>query len=270
MKKIKPKVVVITGASSGIGSALAQSFLQSGASVVLLARRIDRLLEIAKPWQAVGRKVLCLACDVTKPQDLTKAVQQYQQVLGPSDLVIANAGFGVVGNVEKLTAQDYQRQFDTNIFGVLNTLWATLDDLKATGGGFGVVGSVNGYAALPGNSAYAMSKFAVRALCVSLRGELAPYGIAVTHIAPGFVQSEIRRVDNQGNHHPGARDIVPLWLQMPAQTAANQIQKALIRRKPEVVITLHGKIVVWWVRFFPKCFATTLRWLGIHARPEKA
>jgi len=112
--------------------------------------------------------------------------------------------------------------------------------LKQTKGCLGVVGSVNGFIALPGNSPYGMSKFAIRALCDSLCYEWRKYGVSVTHIAPGFIATEIRRVDNRGVWHSGFKDEVPAFIQMSAPVAARKIASAVIARKRERVVTGHG------------------------------
>ena len=129
-------------------------------------------------------------------------------------------------------------------------------------------GSVNGYISLPGNSAYAMSKFSIRALCDSLYHELKPLGISVTHIAPGFVTSEIRRVNNRGQFREQAHDPIPLWLQMDSQTAAKKISYAIFKRRRERILTGHG----WWVvilsRFFPGFVSWLIGVLGVSARSE--
>src|SRR5207245_10100007 len=110
----------------------------------------------------------------------------------------ANAGFGVVGPFALLTLDDYRRQFETNVFGVLRTLKATLADVRRTRGRIAVIGSVSGHIATPGSSPYAMSKFAVRALAEALGHELARSGVSVTLVSPGDVASEFRRCDQQG------------------------------------------------------------------------
>ena len=137
------------------------------------------------------------------------------------------------------------------MFGVINTLKAALPHLESTRGRAVIVGSVNGYVALASNSAYAMSKFAVRALAQSLWVEWVKVGVSVTLIEPGFVHSEIRKVNNRGGYKEGARDPVPQWLVMPAPRAARQITTAIAKRKREVVITGHGKVIVWLARHLP-------------------
>ena len=188
---------------------------------------------------------------MTRDGELESAVARTREAFGRLDVVIANAGFGVVGPVEGLRLEDFRRQFETNVFGVLRTVYATLDDLKRTRGKLAILGSVSGHLATPGGSPYAMSKFAVRALSEALRHELRPAGVAVTLISPGFVESEIRLVDNQGNLRTGGRDIVPGWLRMGAEPAARKIVTAIERRQREAVITGHGKAVVFVQRHAP-------------------
>src|SRR5919109_1840625 len=157
MTKFAAHVVLITGASSGIGAALAREFAHQGADLVLVARRSDRLTALAKEIEGEGRRALALTADVTRDGDLERVAGQARAALGRLDVVVANAGFGVVGPVERLTLDDYRRQFETNVFGVLRTLHATVADLKAARGRLVIVGSVAGYVATPGSSPYSMS-----------------------------------------------------------------------------------------------------------------
>ncbi|HEX5814554.1 MAG TPA: SDR family NAD(P)-dependent oxidoreductase, partial [Methylomirabilota bacterium] len=147
-----------------MGAALAREFARRGADVVLAARRVDRLDALAQDLERRGRRALAVACDVTRDGDVERAVAAARAAFGRLDVVVANAGFGVVGAVERLTLDDYRRQFETNVFGVLRTVRAALPELKRTAGRLAIVGSVSGHVATPGSSPYAMSKFAVRAL----------------------------------------------------------------------------------------------------------
>ena len=245
-------VVFITGASSGIGSALALRFAQEGARVVLTARRLERLEALADQISSVGGEALALACDVTDPAQVTRCIDEVIEIWGQLDVVIANAGFGVSGQFDRLKVEDFRRQFDTNIFGVIHTLKSASAHLEASKGRAVIIGSVNGHVSLATGSPYGMSKFAVRALAQSLSIEWGRRGTSVTLIEPGFVDSEIRRVNNRGVFKEKARDPIPQWLMMPAEKAARQISSAVFRRKREVVITGHGKVIVWIARHFPR------------------
>ena len=245
------KTVFITGASSGIGEALAREFSLCGANLVLTARREERLQTLANEFKPNGTRTLVTPCDVTQDGDLERAVKLAVTAHPGLDVVIANAGFGIVGDLENLSLNDYRRQFETNVFGVLRTVYATLDELKKSKGTLVLIGSIAGTISVPGGTPYAMSKFAVHALAQAIRHELKPQGISVVLIAPGFVESEFRQVDNQGKLRINASDDVPSFLIMPTQKAARQILKAIARRRSFQIITLHGKILVWIQRHCP-------------------
>ncbi len=250
-KKFKNKVVLITGASSGIGEALALVFAKEQAKLALLARRVDRLESITKQCQALNAPTLAIACDVTKDEDLPLAVQKVCQEFGQIDVVVANAGFGVIGFAENLTLADYQRQFETNVYGVLRTVYATLEALKKTKGRLVIVGSALSHVAIPKYAAYAMSKFAIRALATTLYEELGHYGISVTLISPGYVTTEFRDINNQGIYQEGNRESIPSGLSMPKEKAAKIIFKAIKNRQREKIFTLTGRASVLINRLFP-------------------
>jgi short-subunit dehydrogenase len=262
------RVVFITGASSGIGAALAREFARAGADVALAARRGERLERLAAELRAGGRRALVVACDVTVDGDLARAAARTREALGRIDVVVANAGFSVTGPLESLRLDDYRAQFETNVFGVLRTVYATLPDLKNTRGRLVILGSVAGHIGVPGSSAYAMSKFAVRGLAEALGHELAPHGVAVTLISPGLVESELRQVDNRGVWHSKTPEPMPRALVMPAATAARQIVRAVGRRRRERVVTGHGKVAVFLQRHAPWLVAWGIRRFGIRGRGE--
>jgi NADP-dependent 3-hydroxy acid dehydrogenase YdfG len=242
------KVALVTGASAGIGEALAREIVRRGGSVLLLARREARVAELAAE---LGARAIGVGGDVTRDGDVARAVAVARERFGGLDFLFANAGFGVSGRFEELSLADYQRQFDTNVFGVLRSTREALPELRMRGGAIGIVGSVNGYVSLEGWSAYCMSKHAVRSFATSLRAELASAGVSVTHLAPGFVESEFRRVDNQAQLNEAARDPVPTFLIMPAAQAASSMVSAVVSRRAEAVITTHGKVAVHFERHAP-------------------
>jgi len=252
------RVALITGASSGIGAALAREFSARGAMVALAARRADRLRTLAAELGEANGRALGLVCDVTREGDLERSVNATRLAFGRIDIVVANAGFAVRGRLDTLALEDYRRQFETNVLGVLRTIIAGLEELKRTRGCLVLMGSVSSYLALPAGSAYAMSKFAVRALAEALREELAPQQIGVTLVCPGFVESEIYEIDNQGVRRPGTPRRVPRRLVMSTGRAARQIVDAVARRRPEIVVTGHGRLAVLLQRHVPR-----LVWWGL-------
>jgi short-subunit dehydrogenase len=246
------KAVLITGASSGIGEELAWQLGQAAAKLTLAARRRELLEKLAQRIVAAGRPApLAVQCDVTQDGSLLKAVEESVRHWGKLDVAIANAGFGVVGPFKNLSVEDYRRQFETNVFGVLRTIYATLPEIEKNKGNIAIIGSVSGWAATPGASPYNMSKFAVRALANAITPELRLAGVKVTLISPGFVASDIRRVDNQGTFHEHAKEPIPSWLVMPTDKAARQILRAIARGKREAIIAGHGKALVFLERALP-------------------
>jgi short-subunit dehydrogenase len=240
--------VLITGASSGIGAALAREYDKRGARLLLLARRKDRLEGLAQQL----RDAHAFVCDVTSDTSVQQAVREALAVAGELDVVVANAGIGVMRTVEELSIDDYRRQMETNVFGVVRTAKATMSSLERTSGRLALMGSVSGFLSLPGTSAYAMSKFAVRALAEALGAELASRGVSVTHIAPGFVESEIRG-------GAAGRDPIPPFLVMPNDRAAHEMANAIEARRPEAVITSHGKAAMFVATRFPRSMHAVVR-----------
>jgi short-subunit dehydrogenase len=250
------KAVLITGASSGIGEGLALRLAKAGAKLTLTARRREQLEAVAQKIIAQGGALpveapCVVTCDVARDGDVEQVVAESVRRWGKLDVVFANAGFGVVGGFKKLSVEDYRRQFETNVFGVLRTIYAALPELEKSRGNLVITGSVSGWVAPPGASPYCMSKFAVRALANSITPELRRTGVKLTLISPGFVVSNIRRVDNRGTLHPQAADPVPAWIQMSTEKAARQILHAVARGKKEQIVTLHGKLFVAIERFLP-------------------
>jgi short-subunit dehydrogenase len=248
----RDKAVLITGASSGIGEELAWQLSQAGAKLTLAARRTELMEALVQRIAATqAAKPLAVACDVTRDGDLERAVAEAVRQWGKLDVAIANAGFGVVGPLKKLSLEDYRRQIETNVFGVLRTIYAALPEIEKTQGNIAIMGSISGWGAAPGTSPYAMSKFALRALANSITPELRRSGVKVTLISPGFVASNIRRIDNRGKFHPAAKDPVPAWLVMSTDKAVRQMLRAVARGKREAIITGHGKLLVLLERFAP-------------------
>jgi short-subunit dehydrogenase len=262
-----PVTVFITGASSGIGAGLAREYARRGARLALFARRLDLLQSLARELAVQGVEVSVHQGDVTRDGDVGRALDELAGRGIGADIVYANAGFGVAGSVQRLTLDDYRRQFETNVFGLLRTVKESLPALRASRGQLVLVGSVAGHVASPGMSAYSMSKFAVRALAETLHGDLAPEGISVTLVSPGFVDSDIRRTNNQGVVQAEAADPIPAWLRVGTAAAAREIVRGVERRRAEVVVTGHGKLIV----FFGRHFSGLLRLLGrrmYRGRPE--
>jgi len=248
----RDKSVLISGASAGIGEELAIQLAAAGAKLTLAARRRELLEALAQRISLAGHaKPVVAECDVARDGDLERAVESAVRAWGSLNVAIANAGFGVKGAIRSLSLEDYRRQFETNVFGVLRTIYAALPPIEKTRGNIVIIGSVSGWVATPGGSPYSMSKFALRGLAEAITPELRPCGVKVTLISPGFVVSNFRSVDNSGRFHPEANDPAPAWIRMPADRAVRHILRAVALGKREEIITVHGKVLVWIERFQP-------------------
>jgi NAD(P)-dependent dehydrogenase (short-subunit alcohol dehydrogenase family) len=262
------RAALVTGGSAGIGLAVAGVLVDTRHAVTIVGRDGDRLAAAVEELRGRGGNVTGMAADAADPDSVARVVSDHVAAFGRLDVVVANAGFGVVGPVQTLTVDDYRRQFETNVFGVIRTAHATLADLRKTSGRFVVIGSVSSHVSVAGSSAYSMSKFAVRAFAASLGHEMVPHGVTVTLISPGFVDSEIRRVDNRGVLREGGADSVPRWLIVPTPVAARQIVRAIARRRREAVITGHGRITVFMQRHAPWLIDWIVSRFGVKSRAQ--
>lgn len=245
------QVFLLSGATSGIGREMCLQLAKAGHKVFAFGRRADRLKEIESDCESLAGEVATGVCDVTKRKDLEEVTQAAIARFGRIDVVIANAGFGVSGKFEDLEVSDYKRQFDTNVYGVIENIQVALDEIVKNRGQIVLVGSVNSYFAEPRKTPYCMSKFAIRALAEGLYWEMKPKGVAVTLINPGLVDSEIRQQDHLGVYKEDRDDPAPKRLIMPTDKAVKQIVSAILKRKKEAVITGHGKIIVAASRIAP-------------------
>ncbi len=235
-------VAWITGGGSGIGRALALELAGQGADVAVSGRRTDKIEAVAAEVRALGRRGLAVPCDVRDEAQVRDAADRVAAELGKLDVGIANAGFAVTGPIETLSAEQLRNQLDVNVVGAAMTAKFALQHLRKSEGRLGLVGSVAAFTPLGKNGAYCASKAALRAIGLTLSIELAGTGVSCTTLHPGFVESDINRVDNDGTFHPGREDTRPQHLMWPTDKAAKVMLEALWKRKTEHVFTGHGKI----------------------------
>ncbi len=189
---VEGKVVVITGASSGLGEATARLLSAQGAHVVLGARRADRIQRLADELRADGRKAIALETDVTRCDQVKRLVDAAVQAFGRVDVMINNAGLMPLSPLERLKIEDWDRMIDVNVKGVLYGIAAALPHMKRQKAGHFInVSSVAGHKVRPGNAVYAATKHAVLALSEGLRMEAKPYNIRTTVVSPGAVATEL-------------------------------------------------------------------------------
>ena len=189
MDNIKDKVVVITGASSGLGEATARLLAQNGAKLMLGARRVDRLTTLT---QEIGQPEAFLATDVTDADQVKALVDKAVAQYGRIDVIVNNAGLMPHSPLERLKVADWDRMIDVNIKGVLYGIAAALPHMTAQKSGHIInVSSVAGHKVGPGGAVYAATKHAVRVISEGLRQEVKPHNIRTTIISPGAVATEL-------------------------------------------------------------------------------
>jgi short-subunit dehydrogenase len=228
---LRDRVVVLTGASSGIGEELARELVRHGARVGLIARRAERLRALADD---LGPAAAWRAGDVTDGDGLQSALDGVAEELGGCDVVVANAGIGGYEKPSRFEPGRGLRVYDVNLMGMVRTFdWALPRFLAAGRGHLVSVASVASYFGLPHHAAYCGSKAAMRVHCQSLRVSLRSTGIAVSTICPGFVDSEL--TDRFRGSMP---------FKWPTDRAARRIRRALERREAEVVFPWQMKLFV--------------------------
>lgn len=247
----KDQVVWITGASSGIGRQLSLEFARQGAIVAASARRMDMLNQLVAEIEAGGGESHAFFCDVLDPESIKLCVSNVIAHYSKLDVVVANAGYGVVGKIETLTYSDWNRQFAVNVAGLALTTRYAIPYLRQTKGRLCLLGSVAAFVPNPQAGAYGASKAAVHSIGETLQVELRGSGVSCTTVHPGFVESNITRTDNQGRYHPEFDDPRPAYLMWPTEKAARAIVKAIARRRKVYVFTVHGKLAVFLAKHFP-------------------
>jgi short-subunit dehydrogenase len=186
------RVALITGASSGIGRALAHELGRKGARLGLLARRAENLKEIANEVESAGGQALVLPADVKDPDAVRQSADRLRAHFGRIDVLVANAGIGATTNVSDLQAKEVAELFNINVIGAVNSVTAVLPEMIKQGSGQLVaISSLAGYRGLPKSAAYCASKAALSAFFESLRVDLHGTGVDVTIIHPGFIKTPL-------------------------------------------------------------------------------
>lgn len=202
---LKDKVVVIMGASSGIGAATAKLLASKGAKVTIAARRMNRLEEIQKDNPETD--ILAVAADVTKAQEVQNVIDQTVAKYGRVDVLFNNAGIMPVNNLNELAHDEWQNMLDINVKGVLNGIAAALPIMRKQKSGHVITtSSVLGYEVLPGYAAYSGTKYAVRAIMEGLRQEEHANNIKTTIVAPGSVKTELFNSINNDEVRNGLKE----------------------------------------------------------------
>ncbi len=236
MSILRDKVVLITGASSGFGEAAAKLFAQEGCKVVLAARRMERLEDLAKEIRAVGGEALSVAVDITQPAQIEAMVKGAVDRYGRIDLLFNNAGFGRLDWFEALDPiKDIQGQINVDLLGVIWTARAVLPQMYRQRSGHVInMASVAGWAAPPLYTVYSAAKFGVRGFTEALRREASPFGVKVSAIYPGGAATEFQK--HVGQNKAKQRFRTPAWLKLTAEDVARAVVNLAKRPRRSLIL----------------------------------
>ncbi len=266
------KLIIITGASSGIGAATAVACARSGMDVVLAARRVDKLDAVAEQIRALGRRALAVACDVNRDEDVANLFKKAWDEFGRVDVVFANAGYGLFGTVMDTDLQAHRDIFETNYYGTLRTLRAAVPYLKKTdaahpgaGGGLKhllICSSVVSEVGIPMFGAYCATKAAQDSVAGAMRAELADEGIHVTSVHPVGTSTEFgkqAREHSADNAASKRESNTPKAFEQTPERVANKIVAALRRPRPEVWPSTLARYAAAFTTASPRLAAWVMR-----------
>lgn len=256
----RDKVIVITGASSGIGSASAKLFASYGAKLALAARSIDKLEKLAKEITEDPDRILCVKTDVSSEEDCRRLIDETVRKFGRIDILVNNAGLSMRASFKDVELSVIKRLMDVNFWGtVYCTKFALPWLLESKGSVVGVI-SVAGYAGLPGRTGYSTSKFAIRGFLETLRMEHLDDGLHVMVFAPGYTASNVRNAALLADGTPQGSTPKDESKLMSADEVAKKLAYGLYRRRREMILTALG----YWDVFFYKRFPRIMDWVQMN------
>ncbi|MDF1672039.1 MAG: SDR family oxidoreductase [Vicingaceae bacterium] len=249
---MKNKVVIVTGASSGIGEACAIEFAKKGANVVIAARSIDKLEAVADAIKKIGVEVLVVKCDVSVKTDCENLINETIKQFNRIDVLVNNAGISMRAIFNDMELDVLERVMNINFYGaVYCTKYALPHILKNKGSVVGV-SSIAGYLGLPARTGYSASKYAMQGFLDALRTENLKTGLHVMVACPGFTASNIRNTALSADGSAQGETPRDEGKMMTAEEVANHIVNGVVKRKRTLVLTTEGKLAVFLGKLFPK------------------
>jgi len=254
VKKLENKVVLITGASMGIGEALARVFAAEGAKLALAARSLDKLEALARslPTEAVS-----IQTDMSQPAEVRAMVEKTVAHFGRLDILINNAGVGMYAAIAEMKPEQFEHLVAINWLGPVHAIQAAVPHMRKQGGGEIInIASVAGQVAIPWMGAYCSTKFALKALSNSLRMELKPDHIHVLLVCPGrvktpFPENAYKAFDTRP-FFPGG---------ISAERVARAVLRAALARRREIVVPAHNRLFAWLHALFPAFVDQIMVWV---------
>lgn len=249
---MRDKVVIVTGASSGIGKALVYGLARQGAKIVMASRRIEELLAIEEELKKMGVQAISVRTDVTKEQACKELIEQACARFGRIDVLINNAGISMRALLDDLDTGVLHKVMDVNFWGTVYCTRYALPYLQQSKGSLVGIISIAGFIGLPGRTGYAASKFAVRGFLNTVRIENWKKGLHVLVAAPGFTASNIRKTALNANGRQQGESPRNESNMMSAEECAEIIIKGINKRKREIIMTFkEGKLAVFLSKWLP-------------------
>lgn len=243
------KIVVITGGSDGIGKALTEIFLKSGAKVFTCGRNQQKLDKLAK--ENTSKELFTMIADVSKEEDCKNFINASIDKFGGIDILINNAGISMRALFKDTDLTTLKNVMDINFWGTVYCTKYAMNSIIERKGTIVGVSSIAGYRGLPGRSGYSASKFAVNGWLEAIRTELLDTGVNVMWVCPGFTTSNIRNVALNKEAKPQGESPMDEGKMMSAEECAHHILNAIVKRKRTLVLTYNGKQTVFMNKFFP-------------------
>lgn len=250
--KLKDKVVIITGASAGIGKALAIELAGRGANLILAARQYVTLCEIAQNLQQqYNIKAIAVQCDVSVEDDCAQLIKQTIFTFGKIDVLINNAGISMRALFKDTELEVLKSLMDVNFWGTVYCTKYALPEIIKTKGSIVGVSSIAGYKGLPGRAGYSASKYAVNGFLDALRVENLKTGVHIIVACPGFTATNIRNtaLDNEGKQQ--GESTLEEDKMMSAAEVAKRIANGIENHSRTIIMTLQGKLTVFLSKFLP-------------------
>ena len=242
---MKNQVVIITGASSGIGKAMAFEFGRQGAIVIITGRNQANLNDTAAELQAANIQQHAIVCDSSSEEQTRAMIQEVVSKFERVDLLINNAGISMRSMFETADLQVLKQVMDINFWGTVYATHAALPHLKKSRGGIIGISSIAGYRGLPVRTGYSASKFAMNGFLEALRTELIGTGVHVLTACPGFTASNIRNASLTGDGSIAGETMREEDKMMSAEEVASEIRKAYLAKKKTLILTFQGKLTVF-------------------------
>ncbi len=250
---LKNKVVIITGASSGIGLALAEGFAKKGANLVLGARRFVDLCNITQDFETkYAIRAIAVGTDVSSEEDCKELIHQAIATFGRIDILVNNAGISMRALFNEVQLEVLHQVMNVNFWGTVYCTKYALPSLLKNGGTLIGISSIAGYQGLPGRSGYSASKFAMQGFLESIRLENRKTDLQVLVACPGFTASNIRKVALDQAGLPTGESGREEHKMMSSEEVAHEIILAVENKKREIILTRQGKMAVFLKKFMPK------------------